>query len=282
MTAETVRTLAELRQQGRRRFARWDEAVFDALAAGPAVVLDDGLRGQPDAAAVLAAYLRLAQEAAGTGLLRPATAAGRGTFLERLLVELVPTFLPVVPAGERLSALIRAWNAAEGLGRQPAWLDRYVSACAARLHDLADMETFLTDVLAPVLQPPTAASWGGPFTVTVLDLRGLHEEFLPGELALAGPTVLRVDDRRRAGLQTGVLLRPGGRSELLGLTDGLGDYADEAERPTATFPDGRVAVGVHAVEVPALRRCHRHVVARAGFIAACVVDSQRLWIVESP
>jgi hypothetical protein len=93
---------------------------------------------------------------------------------------------------------------------------------------------------------------------------------------------LRVEDRRRRGGQVGVLLQRGGRSELLGLTDGLGDYAETWDPPAVAFNDGLVAVGGHKVELPFLRACRHHALARAGFLAACAVDSQRLWIVESP
>ena len=48
------------------------------------------------------------------------------------------------------------------------------------------------------------------------------------------------------------------------------------------FHDGRATVGGQEVEVPLLRECHTQAVARAGFVAACAVDSQRFWIVESP
>src|SRR5262245_47792100 len=125
MTPEIERHSAEFRREGPRRFSHWDAAAFDAVLAGPALVLCDQMRGQADAEAVLDAYLRLAQEAAGIGLLRPAaTGPIRGSFLERCLVELIPALLPRVPAGERLSALARAWNLGEGLRRQPSWLDR--------------------------------------------------------------------------------------------------------------------------------------------------------------
>jgi hypothetical protein len=223
------------------------------------------------------------QQAVGTGVLRRASAGAAWTsFLERCLVELVPALLPRVGAGARLPLLAEVWNLGEGLGREPSWLDRLTTACAARLQDLADVEGFLVRTLGPVLAPAPPAAWRGPFAVTVLDLRPLHDEFLPGETALAAPTVLRVEDRRGNGIQAGVLLRRGGRSELLGLTEGLGDYAEAGDRPAVEFHDGRAAVAGQAVAVPALRRCHRHAVARAGFVAACAVDSQRLWILESP
>jgi hypothetical protein len=283
MTAQLEETLAELRRDGPRHFARWDGALFDALAEGPARALAQALDGEPDAGPVIAGYLQLLQQAVGTAALR-ATASGPAWvgFLGRCLLEAVPALVPRVKAGRRLPLLVKVWNLGEGLRREPAWLDRYVSACAGRLDDLADLEGFLVRTLGPVLAPPPPASWAGPFAVSVLDLRPLHDEFLPGEVTLAAPTVLRIDDRRHRGLQAGAVLRPGGRSELLGLTDGLGDYDDAGPAPAVELGDGRLTVAGHAVEVPLLRRVHHHVVARAGFIVACAADSQRLWIVESP
>jgi hypothetical protein len=276
--------LEQIRREGPRRFARWDADLFEAVVAGPGAVLAAALRGQADAGPALDAYLRLVQQAVGTGALHRATAGPGGwtSFLERGLVERVPALLGGVQAGKRVGLLVKLFNLGEGLRREPPWLDRYVTARAADLRDLTTLEGFLVRTLEPVLQPAPPAAWRGPFAVSVLDLRPLHEEFLPGEVALAGPTLLRVDDRRLPGLQAAVLLRPGGRSELLGLTADLGDYPEPDGGPDVEFYDSRVAVAGQVVEVPFLRDCHRYALARAGFVAACAVDSQRLWIVESP
>ncbi len=278
-------TLAELRGRGPRRFAAWDAALFDVLAEGPARALAAALGGGADAAAAVSAYLHLAHEAVGAGLVRQAAPgpAGWTGFLERCLVELVPRLLPAVPAAARPGVLVKLWNLGEGLSREPSWLDRYAAARAGGLADLADAEGFLVRTLGPVLVPLPPAAWSGPFAVTILDLRPLHDAFLPGEVRLAAPAVLRVEDRRLPGLQAGVLLRPGGKSELLGLTAGLGDYPEAGgPAPDVAFADGRATVAGRGVALPGLRRCHRHAVARAGFVAACAVDSQRLWILESP
>jgi hypothetical protein len=275
--------LDELRKDGPRRFARWDADLFQALVAGPLCALA-ALGNEPDAEAVLAAYLGLLHQGVGTSAVRRAAAGPGGwhCFLERCLVEHVPTLLPRVPAGKRLPLLVKAWNLGEGLLREPGWLDRYVTASAAGLGDLLGIEAFLVRTLEPVLSAAPPAAWKGPLAVSVLDLRPLHEEFLPGELTLSAPAVLRVTDRRRPGTEVGVLLGRGGRSKPLGLMSGLGEYAEPVERPGVEFQDGRVRVAGHEAAVPGLRRCHRHAVARAGFVAACAVDSQRLWILECP
>ena len=272
----------ELRRDGPRRFAAWDAGLFDAVAAGPAAALAEALAGQPAAEPTLAGHLRLAQQAVGAGFLRRADGAGPwASFLERCLVELVPALLPRAAAADRLPLLVKVWNLGEGLLREPAWLDRYVSACAGGLADLNEVEAFLVRTLEPVLAPSPPAAWEGPFAVTVLDLRPLHDEFLPGEVRLAAPNVVRVRDRRLPGLEAGVLLRRGGRSELLGLTAGLGDYEPTAPPPAVAFTDGVASVAGKTVPLPALRACQGHAASAAGFVAACAVDSQRIWIMES-
>lgn len=277
-----VALASALHRDGPRRFARWNAALFDAVVEGPAGALAAALRGQTDAEALVNGYLRMVQQAIGIGALRQATPSdARTTFLERCLIELVPSLLPGVKEGKRLPLLVEVWNLGEGLLREPAWLDRYVTACSGRLSDLNDVQSFLIRTLDPVLAASSPSSWRGPFAVTVLDLRPLHDDFLPGEIALAAPTVLRVEDRKGSGMQAGILLRHGGKSELLGLTDGLADYTEEGERVAVSFDDGQATLAGQKVALPFLRRCQAHVIARAGFVAACAVDSQRLWIVES-
>jgi hypothetical protein len=284
LSPELLGRLDELRRDGPRRFARWDASLFEALVPGPVHALAQALAGQEDAPAALAAYLTLLHQGVGLSAVRRAEVASAGwsSWLERCLVEKVPALLPRVPAGKRLPLLVKVWNLGEGLLREPAWLDRYVSACAVALEDLGTLETFLVRTLEPVLSAIPPANWKGPFTVTVVDLRPVQEEFLPGEITLAAPAVLRVADRRRPGTEVGLLLRRGGGSRPLGLMSGLGEFTESGDRPAVEFQDGRVQVAGQAVELPRLRRYHRHLVARSGFLVACAVDSQRLWIVESP
>jgi hypothetical protein len=275
--------LDALRRDGPRRFARWDVALFDALAEGPLGALADALGGQANADAVLAAFLALLHQGVGTAAVRRprASAVGWSSYLERCLVEQVPVLLPRVPAGQRLAVLVKVWNLGEGLLREPSWLDRYVTASAAGMENLEELEPFLVRTLEPVLSTAPPASWKGPFAITVLDLRPVHAEFLPGEMTLAAPAVLRIADRRRAGTEIGVLLGRQGKSRSLGLMSGLGDFTETGDAPAVQFQDGHVRIAGVEVTVPRLRDCHRHVVVRSGFIAACAVDSQRLWIVES-
>jgi hypothetical protein len=276
--------LDELRHDGPRRFSRWDASLFEALAAGPFLALSEAIDGQADAGPVLAAYLALLHQSVGCAGVRRASAGpgGWATYLERCLVEQVPALLPSVPAGKRLPILVKAWNLCEGLLREPGWLDRFVCASASGLGGLEELEGFLVRTLEPVLSAAPPAAWQGPFTVTVLDLRPVHEEFLPGEITLAAPAVLRVTDRHHAGIEIGILLRAGGNSKPLGLLSGLGEFTDTNQTPIVEFRDGLVRVGSQEVAVPHLRSCHSHLAVRSGFVAACAVDSQRLWVLETP
>jgi hypothetical protein len=283
MNAELESLLSAVRLEGSRRFASWDDALFDAVVRGPVRTLCRGISGQPHAGQVLQAYLRLVQEGVGTAVLRQAAPSEQSwnSFLERCLVQLVPEKLPKVPPGEQLPLLVKVWNLGEGLRREPDWVDRYVNACAGSLGELTELEAFLVRTLEPVLIPPYPSTWQGPFAVQVLDLRPLNDGFLPGAVRLAAPTVLCVPDRRLPGVQAGVLLRHGRQSQLLGLTQGLGEYQEGGKKPGVGFEDRRVTVAGKHVEVPALRRPYHHAVAGAGFVAVAAVDSQRLWILES-
>ena len=276
-------TLATIRDEGPRKFARWDAAVFDAVATGPVAALAERLGGQPDATAVLSGYLRLVQQGVGSGVVKQTAAgpAGWSSFLERLVVELIPARLPEIAPERRMRVLVDAWNLGEGLLREPAWVDRYVNACAPALPRLDALEDFLVRTLGPVLTPAPPAAWTGPLKVAILDLRAAHDDFLPGRMHLAAPTVLCVEDRRRAGLQVGVFLRRGQKSEPLGVVFGLGEYRESDAMPKVEVADGKAKIGARVADVPTLRRCHTFAVARAGFVAACAPDSQRLWVIES-
>lgn len=274
--------LGPLRDEGPRQFSRWDAAVFDAVTSGSAAALAGRLAGQPNADAVLAGYLRLVQQGVGSGVVKNAEAgAGWSSFLERLIVELIPARLLEIAPERRLKVLVDAWNLGEGLLREPAWVDRYVNACAGGLPRLDALEDFLVRTLGPVLTPAPPATWSGLMKITTIDLRAAHDEFLPGKLHLAAPTVLCVEDRRRPGLQVGVFLRHKQKSEALGVVSGLGEYEETDTLPFVTFTDGKAKIGSRVAEVPTLRRCHAHAVARAGFVVACAADSQRLWVIES-
>src|SRR5207302_201269 len=78
------------------------------------------------------------------------------SFLERCLIDLVPSLLPAIPADERLPLLVQLWNLGEGLRAEPDWVDRYVNACAGRLRSLADVGPFLVAAPGPAITPSPA------------------------------------------------------------------------------------------------------------------------------
>ncbi len=283
LTPAVLDEFARLRADGPRRFADWNATAFDEVAVGPAVTLTQSLRGEPDADTVVISYLRLTQEAVGTGAVKSGSTvpSGHTSFLAALSIDVLPTKLAQTLASRRLAVLVEAWNIGDGLRRGPAWFDRYVTACLGNLTDLDDLPGFVARTLGPVTAPSEPATWTGDFRVTVLDLRAAHDEFVPGRVRVAAPTLLAVDDRRRAGLQVGVLLRTGGGCELLGVFGGLDEYPEPGPKPDVRFEDQFATVGNRNVTIPTLRECYSFAVAQAGFVAAVASDSQRLWVIES-
>lgn len=285
MTSTRDRLIAAVAQDGPRRHARWDAAHFQEVADRSGKEVWQAVQTEPQAESVFTAYLRLVEEALGAGYLRRSATDGAGTswpnFLSYCLVHLVPVALPRVPERERLPLLAKVWNIGEGLLREPAWVDRYVTACAGSLSELTQLEDFLVRTLEPALAPAKPARWQGPFGLMLLDARQIDDEFLPGEMHLAAPAVVCVHDRRRPQVQLAAFLQHDGRSRFLGVQPCLGHYPEPEVLPAMKFTQHRLQVGTHAVDLPLLGRCLGHVLAGPGFAVVSEVDSQRLWVVET-
>lgn len=273
------------------RHAAWDAAVFNALADGPARALWARIRDEPLASRALAAYLSLLREAVASGYVRGAawTDAHRRdgstpwrSCLEYCLVAGVPDGLPPLAPGQRVPFLAKVWNLGEGLLREPPWVDRYVLSRLGELGELSRIEEFLVGVLEPVLETPPPAQWRGPFRTTVLDLRPSVDDLLPGKMHLASPTLLTVRDRSKPGLCVNVLLRRGGRSQALGASHDLPEHRENARLPSVEFAVDGVTIAGQSVRLPFLDHVHEHLVVPAGFVVASAIDSQRVWIIESP
>lgn len=276
---------------GQRRHSRWDAALFQTLARGQARMLWYALEGEPWQEAIVRAYLNLAAEAIGQGYLDRAALEhlqGRAqapdsvNLLGLMLVQLVHTQLPELPASQRLPVLARAWNLCEGLLQQPAWLNRYVASAASPPPALAELETFLVRTLEPALASDRRADFRGPFTLAVLDARQVDDELLPGDMHLAAPAVLCIHDRLRPGIQAGAFLAPGGKSRFLGLTPCLASGYASAGAPGVEVHGSAVRVNGVDTALPLLGRVHRLVTGPAGFVVASAVDSQRLWVLDTP
>jgi hypothetical protein len=276
--------------EGARRFSRWDPALWDDFCEGPGRRLWRRLRALLKAEAVLDAYLGLAVEAMGLGYvdragldaLTGAEAGAAPNLIALFWIEKLPAQLVQPQAGAQIERLARLWNLGEGLLGEASWLNRFATAALHDLESLADVEQALATVLAPALTVRAPAAFGGPFAVTTLDAADLDDRFLPGEMHLAAPAVLCVHDRKRRGVSAGVFLRPGGASSFLAVTPCLGEQAAEVGAPEIEALESRIRIGESRVALPLLKRVHRALVARSGFAVASAVDSQRLWIVESP
>jgi hypothetical protein len=138
----------------------------------------------------------------------------------------------------------------------------------------------LVDILRPLLEPAPAARWDAPYRVTLLSLRTADDEFLPGEMQLAAPTVLVVSDRRRP-VRLGVHLRRMGQSIVLGAFGPTGSFPDEPAGVQVTWNGGTANIGIDTVCLPFLASPFRATLVRAGYLVASSIDSQKLWIVES-
>lgn len=276
------RVVAELAVAARRTSSRFDAARFHVLAAGRGGQLWQRIASDAHALPVLRSYLRLLAEAVGMGCLVPDAGGEMRDVLSDLLATHVPARLAEVPPEQRAGCLAMLWNLGEGLLQEPAWLNRFAIAFAAGARDLLAMPAHLEAVLEPVLAPRRPSQWAGPCTLAVLDPRSLADGFLPGDMHLAAPAVVCVHDRRRTGAQLGVLLEHGGNSRLLGATPCLGRDVHEGARPAVTFAANYLAVGNHQVALGWLRAPLEKLVTSTGFVLASAVDSQRLWVVDTP
>ena len=282
MSPTLARVAAEMAELGRRTSSRFDAARFHDLVATRARPLWREIRGVASELPVLRSYLRLLVEAVGMGCLQPDAGGAMRDFLSDLLANQVPARLAAVAPERRAACLASLWNLGEGLLQEPAWLNRFAIAFAGGAPDLLALPAHLATVLEPVLAPRPPSQWAGPCTLAVLDPRPLADGFLPGEMHLAAPAVVCVHDRRRAGTQLGVLLDHGGRSRFLGAAPCLGATVHEGARPAVAFAPNRLAIGAHQVALGWLRAPLEKLVTATGFVLACAVDSQRLWVVDTP
>jgi hypothetical protein len=276
---------AEVAAVARRNSSQFDAARFQALVATRVRELWPLIRGAPHAASVLRSYLRLLAEAVGMGCLIEDARGQQRDFLSDLLVNQVPARLPEVAPERRTACLAQLWNLGEGLLQEPAWLNRFAMAFAheaSAAGDLLALPAQLAAVLEPVLAPRPPSQWAGPCQLIVLDPRPVTDGFLPGEMHLAAPAVVCVHDRRRAGSQLGVLLEHGGKSRILGAAPCLGSTVHEGARPAVAFSPGSLAIGDHQVSLGWLREPLERLVTATGFVLASAVDSQRLWVVDTP
>jgi len=289
MSSRFEQITAELAAEGPRRFARWDGDLFQEIARAYGWTFRYRYKDKRGAPEVFRAWATLLQEAVGRGQIAGLPEDDLREAMEEhslqswLLGALVPGGLYALPAARQLPALARAWNLLEGLERdQPAWVVRYVlSRLREDLESIEELEDFLALALEPVLTPPKPARFKGPFAVAVVDAREAVDGLLPGELYLAAPGVMCVADRRDPGLCTALFLRRGEATALMGRVPRLPPYEERAVAGVEVGP-GAVTVRGARVPLPRLAHPHSHAASAAGFVVVSALDSQRLWVVETP
>ncbi|HVK63146.1 MAG TPA: hypothetical protein VM694_01660 [Polyangium sp.] len=284
-------------REGERRFSRWEGALFEALVVGPGKRLAGNLDGSESSRCVFEAWLGLVVEAIGLGYIRPGVVGEGDTprarrpenLVELLFVDVLPDKLPTIPVETRMRLLAKAWNLGEGLFGEPPWLNLCVAAAmavpktSANPGALLDLEGRLLEILDAALAPRARSTWKGPFAVRTIDLREVESAFLPGRVHFGAPTLVCVHDRKRPDLAAGVLLGARGAPNLAFRSPCLADKIEaDPGLPTVTLGQGVVYVSDTRVPLPHWKRGHSVAASRAGLVVATALDSQRLWLVESP
>jgi len=278
MDSAALDYLRQLGAEGPRRFSQWDAALF--VAYGRTVLPEAWERLPSGCARSFAGLAAMVQQGIGEGYLASDPESNPQNFLEFCLRNWLPEVLAGLPAEEHMPLLARVWNLGEGLLREPEWVNVYVMARIGELRGARTPEAVLADVLRPLMEPAPPARWEAPYRVTLLALRPASDEFLPGEMQLAAPTVLVVSDRRRP-VRLGIHLRREGQSEVLGTFGPSGPFQDEPAAVPVAWAGGRARIRGDDVWLPFLAGPFRWTLVRAGYLVANAADSQKLWIVES-
>lgn len=290
MTTDLETIVEHHEREGERRFSRWDGESFRAVVFGPGKRLAAAIDGSPDAAQVFLGWLRLVMEAIGLGYIRPGIVAPEDklafapeNLLELLLLDLIPGKLGTCAPTGRVALLAKAWNLGEGLLGEAPWLNVCAASAMANVGSLVDIEGRLLRVLDTALAPRTRSSFQGPYAVRTLDLRDVDGAFLPGRMHFAQPALVCVHDRKRPALSAGVLLGARNAPSLAFRSPCLADkVAADQGLPTVSLTQAGLCVGDARVPLPYWTRGHAVIASRAGLVVASALDSQRIWIVESP
>lgn len=269
-----------VRHGGSRQYAHWDGQSFDGWCRGPVQRVWELLAAEADADRdrALNDFLVLIQEGIGRGYLGEPTGEPRD-FAEALFCQRLPEWLPQIPVAERGPLLAAAWNIAEGVACDAPWLDQYLLARLTELTAPGALDTQVTELLAPVLEPLAAVSWRGPARVSILDTCSADEEFLPGPMHWIAPRVLCVSDRRREA-NLGILLTSG-QASLVGPIGNVVSYQHDDALPALHWEPGLCRIAEHTIQLPFFDEPMTHAVSPGGYLVASTANSQRLWIVES-
>jgi hypothetical protein len=278
MDSAALDQLRLLAEEGPKRFSKWDASLFAAYCR---TILPAVWKSQSSGIErTFAGLCALVYHGIGEGYLKGGPEVAPRNFLEFCIRDWLPEVLVGLPAEDRLPLLPRVWNLGEGLLREPEWVNGYVMSRIAELVGAKRPEAVLADILRPLLEPAPPARWEAPYRVTLLSLRQADNEFLPGEMQLAAPTVLVVSDRRRP-VRLGIHLRREGQSVVVGGFGPNAGFPDEPPAVQVAWEGGNARIGDDELSLPFLAVPFRWALIRAGYLVASAVDSQKLWIVES-
>jgi hypothetical protein len=283
-TEPALQTLMDdVRAESKQRYARWDDGIFARAVSWTAGYLWRTLNKQPAKVRErsILIYLNAVASGIGAGYIAAPDGTPR-TLMEFFLCRLMPTWLATTPPKSHAHIAAAAWNLAEGAGREAAWMEQYLLARAAEFRDPMVLEQTAIDLLKPVLEPQRDAAWRGPFKVTVVDISKQVQNFLPGEISMVTPRLVRIGDRRHKSA-VGVLLA--GTPECIGRMAGEPAVAAPAPAPavSVTWASDRVTVADTVMPLPLMGCAPLHTLTLAnGYLLAVVLHSQRLWVVETP
>jgi hypothetical protein len=275
----------EIRADARKRYARWDDAIFETYTIWQPGSIWRALEKQPVAVRERSVriYLNLVASGIGAGHLA-AEADESQTLAEFFIRDCMASWFSSLPPEKHAAVAATAWNLADGARTQGGWIESYLLARSLEFDDPLTLEQTARDLLKPVIEPQADAAWKGPFTVITIDIGEEIEGFLPGAMSMITPSLIRIDDRRRRGA-AGVLLQSGGESYCIGRMDGAPSVAGqspELDQAVVWGPDS-VMVGDAVVELPLMACQPLHTLALpGGYLAASAPNSQRIWVVETP
>jgi hypothetical protein len=271
-----------VRADAKQRYARWDDGAFEQALSWPALYLWRRLQKRParERDRSILTYLHAVASGVGAGYITVADGASR-TLMQALLCDRMPGWLADTPPESHAKITATAWNLAEGARREAAWMEQYLLARVDEFDDPAALEQKAVELLKPVLEKPRNAAWKGPFMVTIVHPEQQVQDFLPGEISMVTPSLIRVADRRhKRGV--GVLLERGS-PECIGRMDGVPTDTAPAPEIPVTWGGDYVAISNTIVPLPLMACAPLHSLALAnGYLIAVVQNSQRLWVVETP
>lgn len=271
-----------VREQAKRRYARWDERVYEQWVWQSEYLWSSleplSCKARERSALI---YLELVAAGIGAGYVGLSDGAPR-TLLEAFLGRM-PLWFSRAPQDSHATIAATAWNLAEGARREALWMEHYLLARMHEVNDPLTLEQRARELLEPALEPQRDAAWTGPFTVSVIPLSLPQPGFLPGELSMLTPSLVRIADRRRS-VSVGVLLAPQGQSTCIGAMDGApATDPAPAQSVPVTWGADRVTVAGTTVALPLMACEPLHTLTLAsGYLLAVLPNSQRLWVVETP